>query len=122
MVLAIAFHYYMQILCLEKNLTKITDLLHSLDNPIDLICISETKLNDKSNLNKIKIDGYRFKFTHSQLAFGGAGIYLSDHITFSRRKDLEFDIDDCESCFVKIKTVKKQKNMIIGTIYQHPPP
>ena len=77
---------------LEKNLSKVTDLLHSLSNPIDLICISETKLNDRSNLAKIKINGYTFKFTHSQIAFGGAGIYLSDNIKFHRRKDLEFDI------------------------------
>ena len=109
------------IVSLEKNLSKITDLLLNLNHPIDLICISETKLKDSSNLNKIQIDGYKFKFTHSPLAFGGAGIYLSDHLTIFRRKDLEFDTDDgCESCFVEIKTEKNQKNMIVGTVYRHP--
>ena len=81
------------IVSLEKNLSKITDLLLNLNNPIDLICISETKLKDSLNLNKIQIDGYKFTFTHSPLAFGGAGIYVSDHLTIFRRKDLEFNTD-----------------------------
>ena len=112
---------------LTKYLDSVTDLLHNLKYPIDILCISETKLNtnlndsNNDNLNsRVQIDGYKFISKHSKLLFGGAGIYISNHIKFDRRPDLEFDMEDCETCFIEVKTHAKQKNLIIGSIYRHP--
>lgn len=105
---------------LIDKMDTINDILCHMKHPIDVLCISETKLNQKSDLKKVKIAGYKFKYTHSQTSFGGAGVYISERLNFIRRLDLEFNIDDCETCFLEIITDRKQKNLIIGTVYRHP--
>jgi len=82
--------------------------------------VSETKLNPTIDLNRVKIEGYSLITTHSKTAFGGSGVYVSDHLKFHRRTDLELDMDDCESCFIEIKTTSNQKDLIVGSIYRHP--
>ena len=61
---------------LTKYLDSVTDLLHNLKYPIDILCISETKLNDqienkslndKSDFSRVQIDGYKFISTNSKL-------------------------------------------------------
>ena len=45
-------------------------------------------------------------------------MYIKDDIQFIRRRDIEFDFESVETCFIEI--LRKQKNTIIGCIYRHP--
>ena len=106
---------------LNKKLDSIINTLQCLNSQIDIIGISETKLNNNSNLNNIQIDGYKFVYTHANLAFGGTGIYVAENIKFKKREDLEFKVDDsCETTFVELITDDNKKNIIVGAIYRHP--
>ena len=106
---------------LTKNLTKIIDILQLLDSPLDIMLISETKLNDKSaDIQSVRIDGYTFYPTFTSMAFGGTGIYILSDIDCIRRDDLNLKCEGCESTFLELPTKGCQKNVVIGAIYRHP--
>ena len=104
---------------LSKNLTLINDLLLTLNDQPDIIALSETRLTENSYHN-ISLPGYKFLGQHSKTSAGGVGFYISDHIQFSRRNDLDFKmIDGLESCWIEIPR-QKQTNIVIGCLYRHP--
>ena len=53
-----------------------------------MMAISETKLNDNTSAN-LHIPGYLFVRTDSKSHAGGFGLYVSDQLVFSRRRDLD---------------------------------
>ena len=127
-------HANIQSLC--KNLNIFEHLLNRLDRKPDVICITETKLNeaivsDSNNIvgnlpgydpNSIKLSGYKFYHTVSTISAGGAGLYVSDMCEYKIRNDLDIKIDgECEAKFVEITTSNVNlKNVIVGSIYRHP--
>ena len=111
-------HFNMRSLSL--NLSELTDFLKCLDTSPDVMLISETKLQKGADLNKVKIEGYGFYKTYSELSFGGSGIYIADGISHTKRNDLKFRIDNCETTFIELHTPGKQTNIIIAAIYRHP--
>ena len=93
----------------------------------DLIGITETKIrvqnndesppsNDESesDVSYVKIPGYEFVHTPTNFAFGGAGLYVSQKITFVRRHDFEFKIESCETCFVELISHEKIKMLLLA--------
>ena len=86
----------------------------------DIICLSETKLNCDSNLDKIQIQNYEFLLTNSPLCFGGTGIYINKSILYKRRLDLEFGVEGCETTFVEVDSGNHCRNTIVAVIYRHP--
>ena len=50
----------------------------------------------------------------------GLGCIYKKKLDFVRRRDFEFKIASCETCFIELFTHNKQKNIIIGVIYRHP--
>jgi len=108
---------------LSKNISSIEDLIYEcLDKYPDIICISETKLNEKSDLSLIQIPDYKFIHNDSKTAAGGSGIYINESLTFSPRNDLNININgECEATFVEIHVKNtNEKNIIIGSVYRHP--
>ena len=112
---------------LSLKLSKITDILQSLDSPLDMLLISETKLIEGSGpdwkeeaIRKVNIPGYVFYPTFTNMAFGGTGIYMAEGLNCTRRDDLNILCDGCETTFMEVPTPGKQKNIIIGAIYRHP--
>ena len=69
---------------LTKNISKLTDILQLLDSPLDIMMISETKLNnDKSaDLHGVtgSIDGYTISPTFTSMFSGATGIYILSEI------------------------------------------
>ena len=86
---------------LSKTLTLLNDILLLCKELASIIAISETKLNENS-VDNVSIDGYRFLSYTSPTNAGGVGLYLKNEIDFVRRRDLEFDFEGVETCFVKI--------------------
>ena len=66
---------------------------------------------------------YSFVEQHrSNKCGGGVGIFLRNHLNYSKRNDLNVFNESCESLFVEIDRTKliKEKNIIIGVIYRPP--
>ena len=89
---------------LSKNLSMLRDLLYSVQDIPDIIAITETKLTENS-VSNICIPGYVFLNANSKTFAGGVG--------------LELLADGVESCWIEIPR-KRQKNVVIGSIYRHP--
>ena len=66
----------------------LNDILDTFKKVLDIIAISETKLNDNF-LSNISIPGYSFLNTNSKTSVGGVGLYLAEELNFIRRCDLE---------------------------------
>ena len=114
---------HINIASLNKHIDDLKLILSMLTHEIDVIGISEHKIqkdNDKPAVN-IKIPGYQeFLFQPIETTHGGTGFYLKDQIDYIQRTDLDFNsVGDFESLFVEIKFPKK-KNLVIGCIYRHP--
>ena len=102
--------------------SKIGDIKHLIENTYesgypDCILLCETWLGPHSPT--VKIAGYNFVHTDRVgKKGGGVGILLSDCIKHKDRSDLKIDNQECESCFLEVKT--KNKPIIIGSIYRPP--
>ena len=112
---------------LNKNINKIKEFLYSLDEIPEIICVTETKLNEEQYSNEIQLQGYKFFDVPSKTCFGGSGIYISESVyKFAKqRNDLEINLPgECEGTFVEIthcgEKSKKSKSLIVGSIYRHP--
>ena len=87
---------HVNIRSLSKNLSKFEKMLDRLDREPDIICITETKLNENmipgadqsvhSNPNIINLPGYKFYHTISTTNAGGAGLYVSNMCSYNNIK------------------------------------
>ena len=110
---------FINIASLNKHIDDLKLSLSMLTHEIDVIGISEHKIQ-KPSVN-INIPGYHeFLFQPTETTHGGTGFYLKDHIDYVERKDLDFNsVGDFESSFIEIK-FPKEKNLVVGCIYRHP--
>ena len=110
-------------LVLEKNYDNICNLVNSFENKPEIICISETRMNTKTNVNNFKLSGYGPPiFNVSTTQAGGTCIYVREECTYKPRNDLDFNIPgEAEVSFIEIEaSTKVCKNTIIGCVYRHP--
>ena len=110
--------FHCNIRSLEKNLNLLNDILITFKEAPSIIAISETKLKNNSATN-ISIPGYQFLSKHSLTSAGGVGIYAKEDIQFSRRQDINLDLEGVETCVIEISR-SKQRNLTFGCIYRHP--
>ena len=102
--------------------SKIGDIKYLIENTYksghpDCILLCETWLGPHSPT--VKIAGYNFVHTDRvDKKGGGVGILLSDRIKYRDRSDIRLDIQECDSCFLEVKT--RNKPIIIGSIYRPP--
>ena len=104
---------------LTKNLHLLNDLLVTLSKPIDIIAVTETRLNYNS-VDNIDIEKYNFFNEDSTTCAGGVGIYINKSIKATQRTELRFDMSAVESCWVELDTGPNKQNVLIGCIYKHP--
>ena len=106
-----------------RSLIKNRDHLHRIicNLPIqpDVIFVTETKLNSKSNINFTNLNNYKFIHKNSLSCAGGVGIYLKEDLRFTIRQDIELFNRDIESLWVKI-FISKIQTITVGVIYNHP--
>lgn len=110
--------FHCNIRSLAKNLNLLNEMRYSISKKLDVIAITETRLNLNSVTN-VDMPGYNFFHVDSVTNAGGAGLYVSEELKCISRPDLVIDINQVESCWVEIET-KQGKNIIIGSIYRHP--
>ncbi|XP_057308206.1 uncharacterized protein LOC130646085 [Hydractinia symbiolongicarpus] len=112
----------MNIASLSKHLDELKVLLQQLGHDFSIIGITETKF--QINVPPINCDlpGYSFTHTPTKGEKGGALLYVSNHLQFIERLDLDtlaYKSSELESKFIEIIQAK-DKNMIVGCIYGHP--
>ena len=107
---------------LSKDIDELYGLLTVLNHPFDIIGITETRLCDDNPLVNIEIDGYISKHTLTEMACGGAGMYVKSSYEFDIKQNLSKSCANIsESIFIEIKR-EGHKNVIIGCIYRHHTP
>ena len=110
---------HLNIASLQFHIDELKSLLVILDQPFDIIAITETRLHEQTPSTDVSIPGYEFYHTETKTQNGGAGIYVKKGIECDIRKDLNISLQNvCESMFIEIKN-KNKKNIIIGSIYRH---
>ena len=109
-----------------SSLTKLFDELQTLLSlyvNFSVIGITERKFlkNTQPSIN-FSLQNYNTEHTPTELAAGGALLYISNHLTYKRGKNLTqnmYKSKELESIFVEI-VYAKRKNLVIGCVYKHP--
>ena len=99
MILISVIHFNVR--SIIKNKRKIEELLYDLNKSPDIIAISETKLNDDSNLGQANIQGYHLLNVNSNSNAGGVALYVSQKSYYIRKPELSFVSPDSENLFLK---------------------
>ena len=110
---------HVNIRSLIKNIDRLHQLICNLPIEPDIIFVTETKLNCKSNIKFTNINNYTFIHKNSLSCAGGVGIYLKNQLEFTIRQDIELHNIDTESLWIKIFITKSQ-SITVGVIYNHP--
>jgi len=116
---------HLNVRSLTKNIEKVEELINTLQHMPDIIAISETKLNLKSNIALIQLPGYTFEHVDSTSNAGGVGVFVKSSISYHVNSELHFSMVDCENLWLEIEIPKFDKSKrnnksIIGIIYKHP--
>ena len=96
---------------------KIDDIASELSD-YEIICISETKLNDSILTSNLMLNTYNTPIRKDRNHNDGGGliIYIKNNIFFKRRDDLESNI--IENIWVEIHSVRKK--FLLGLFYRPP--
>ena len=86
-----------------------------LNNPYDMLCLSETWLDELSSDDMVSVSGYKFERKDREANGGGVGCYIKDKYTYVRRFDLESD--EIELMWLEIKQVNT-KSLFVGVTYR----
>lgn len=107
---------------LRKNIDAITNFISSVQHAFTFICISETWLSDADN-GMSGFPSYQAEYCHRQTdSHGGAAIFLSQDVAYTRRCDLELNVTHCESMWIEVDRsfLNNEKNLRLGCIYRSP--
>ena len=86
-------------------------------NDIDILCLSETKLDDRIHPSLFALDNFHEPLTrHRDRNGGGVAIYVRDNIAVKRLPELELEGLEWVWCLIKIQ----QTTLIVCTIYVPP--
>ena len=107
--------FHLNVRSLWNNLCHVTELLTA-NERIDIFCLSETHMQDEPE-ELYSIDGYSFisKPRCNGLG-GGVAIYISERINWTRRYDLESEL---ECVWIEVFPIKS-KSFLICAIYRPP--
>ena len=105
---------------LQLHIDDIKTLLSTIENEIDVLCFTESKLKQNANIiTNIEIPGYTYFHTNTLTDFGGTIIYVKSHFSPKLLPEFSKSVEgNFESTFIEIKN--KNKSLVIGTIYRHP--
>lgn len=111
---------HVNIVSLNRNFSKLEELLCQMQTAPDVICVSETRLkNYHDNAYIPSIIGYEFYRKDSNTAAGGVGIYVNSDFDVTERNDLNLNQNDCEDLWIQIK-ISEYKPVVVASIYRHP--
>ena len=94
---------------LNKNFDDLQHLPSCNKNVFDIIAISETRITKNvSLLNNLNFNNYSFEFTPTETSAGGTFLYISNHLSYKCRNDLNiYKKNELESTFIEILNPKQ---------------
>ena len=123
--------FHANVRSLNKNKDNLTDLFANCQTFPDIIAISETKINNTTNIESLQIPGYTFSYNNSSTQAGGVGLYTCNEMQCKIRDDLHMKVNGCENIWAEISTkssngsdtnkkkLKKNEILIFGLVYRH---
>lgn len=102
---------------LYANFTNIKEYLQQFSQPFDIICISETWINEDKGID-FEMDGYDFSFINRQNKGGGVAVYVTQELDFIVVKDMTTVIDNVLECLSVELCMKTAKNVIVSCVYR----
>ena len=112
------FIVHINIVSLQKNFDNLILFLNQFVKPIDVLCFSETRLNDH-NLSYCALLGYNAFYCNSKTKAGGAAIFVADRLNSKQILDYKIKEIACEDIWVEIG-LAKNNSLIVGSVYRHP--
>ena len=111
--------FHLNIRSISRNGDSLITYLSCLKRSFDVICLSETFVNDLSIVNNF-LDNYigYHSIREGDRARGGVAIYLKKHINASLLPNLTVNFDYIETVFIEIKN--NNKKTTIGCCYRRP--
>ena len=106
---------------IDRNYDNILLYLKSLDDPFDVICLSECHiLQGKSEIdNRYDMTGYDKHIVYSTIKFGGCMIYSKSTLNAKPVKSLTKSTTTCDYLYINIPKSKNSKGTLIGCYYRH---
>ena len=101
---------------LNKNIGSIGEIFQNCKKRPDILAISETKLKEDKDFPEL--EGFSFESEESSTNADGVGVYLSNAINYSLRKDLALGARYCEDLWLNVEL--DNKKFVLGIIYRHP--
>ena len=92
---------HLNIASLSRHIDELRSLLTLLNNPFDIIAITETRLHEPTPLVDLNIDGFDFHHKETSTQCGGAAIYVKstyEYEVLNKLSAVHHNI--CESIFI----------------------
>ena len=110
---------HINIRSLPKNHEALELFISQLRHKPLIIMVTETWVG-ASTPNTFPISNYKLELsTQDEFRGKGAGIYVSDALSYNRRSDLESNSYEYQSVFLEVKN-PQQKPLIVGSVYRSP--
>ena len=100
-----------------QKIDQIKIMLHSKENNISVLGVSESKLGDDIPDSFINIQNFQCVRKDKKHGSGGLIVYVRSDVSFSRRKDLENEL--FESIWIEVYP-KSSKSFLVGHFYRNP--
>ena len=75
----------------------------------EVIAVTETKLNLKSDLLQTDLENYQFAHKDSTSNAGGVGLYVRNDLNFVIKLAMSVESEDCESLFIEVSSKSRKK-------------
>ena len=103
---------------LYKNFDNLILFLNQISKPFDIICLSETRLNNR-NLGNCNITGYTLYHCNSETKAGGSAIFVSECLKCQEMLQTKIKLKGWEDVWVEI-VFNKNISLVVGSVYRHP--
>ena len=113
--------YHQNIRSLNKHIGELKDLLNSLDQKYDVICLSEIWITNLYFLQGALAPHYKFEYEPPTTSkTGGVGIFYKSHykIEYQQELKLENSTEPIEDIWLELSD--NNQTFTVGIIYKHP--
>ena len=109
---------HVNIVSLHKNYDTLKIFLSEFSKPVEVICLSETRLNDR-NLKHCIILSYNMYCCNSATRTGDAAIFIREALQCQQLSAIKIKVDGCEDVWVELK-INNNESLVVGSVYRHP--
>ena len=113
------FTLHVNIRSLQKNVDDFYHLLTELNTLPNLICLSETRLKNTSNLRLVNLARYNIVTKNSKTNAGEIAMYVSETLEFEVIQNCSINDPNCEDLWIKLR-FKNSETLLVCGICRHP--